>query len=116
MRYRLLTIVGSLCLILCAHFAWSQEGESKSAPAEIKGCLSKGVEAGCLVLTTLDGKTYSLHGSNLPGLDKKLVVSVKGTAEGVDACMQGTVVKVSSWHWTRMMCKQPKPAPNPPNQ
>jgi hypothetical protein len=92
-------------------------GQSKSdkdtKPVEIRGCVAQGVETGCLVLTAKNGKTYSLHGTDLPSLDKKLVVWVKGTAGGVDPCMQGTVVQVSSWGWTRMRCPQTKKETSP---
>lgn len=91
--------------------AYAQEKTTDTNETRIQGCLSKGVEAGCLILTTNAGKTYSLHGNNLPGLDKKLVVDVRGKEGGFDTCMQGSVFQVSSWNWTKMRCKKSsKPA------
>jgi len=86
--------------------AYAQEKTTDTHETRIQGCLSKGVETGCLILTTNVGKTYSLHGNNLPGLDKKLVVDVKGAEGGVDSCSQGSVFQVTSWNWTKMKCKK----------
>jgi hypothetical protein len=70
----------------------------------ILGCISKGVEGGCIILVTADGKEYSLHGKSLPTIGKGLGVSAKGTPGGVDTCLQGTPFAVSSWTWTRQQC------------
>jgi len=70
----------------------------------IEGCLTKGVEKGCLILFTADKKEYSLHGKDLPELGKGLGVAAKGKAGGVDTCLQGTHFSVESWTWTRQKC------------
>jgi len=70
----------------------------------ILGCVKQGVEKGCLILVTGDGKEYSLHGKSLPTLGKGLGVSVRGTSGGVDTCMQGTPFQVESWEWTKQKC------------
>jgi hypothetical protein len=52
----------------------------------VLGCIKKGVEAGCIILTA-QGKEYSLHGKSLPTLGKGLGVSVTGTTGGsIIAC------------------------------
>jgi hypothetical protein len=54
----------------------------------VTGCISEGVEAGCLVLTTLDGKhKYSL--SKNDQLEVNAGYRIDGTMGGVDTCMQG---------------------------
>jgi hypothetical protein len=77
-----------------------------SREIEIEGCLKNGVEAGCLILTTRKGESYSLHGTNLPGLDKRLVVRVKGSSGGVSQCVEGAPFSVTSWDWTRQSCPE----------
>ena len=98
----LIAFTAALLSMPCRAYAQEKTTDNET----IQGCLSKGVEAGCLILTTNAGKTYSLHGNNLPGLDKKLVVDVKGQEGGVDHCMQSSVFQVSSWNWTKMRCKR----------
>jgi hypothetical protein len=107
----LLLLFGAL-LSVASGFGQSESDKDKK-PIEIRGCVAQGVEAGCFVLTTKSGKTYSLHGKDLPSLDKKLVVWVRGTAGGIDTCQQGIVVQVSSWKWARMRCPQTKKEATP---
>jgi hypothetical protein len=70
----------------------------------IIGCVKKGVEAGCIILITSDGKEYSLHGKSLPTLGEGLGVAAKGSIGGADTCLQGTPFNVSSWNWTKEKC------------
>ena len=70
----------------------------------VEGCLKQGVEKGCLILVTAGNKEFSLHGTNLPALGKGIGVSVKGTPGGVDTCLQGTPLAVTSWTWTKERC------------
>ena len=74
------------------------------AEITIIGCLKKGVEGGCIILTTSDKKEYALHGKSLPTVGKGLGVEVKGHPGGVDTCLQGTPFQVSSWTWTKEKC------------
>lgn len=54
----------------------------------VTGCISEGVEGGCLVLTTLDGKhKYSLGKSDR--LEVNAGYRINGTIGGPDTCMQG---------------------------
>jgi hypothetical protein len=102
-------LLSGVLLAMLPPISHAQDSDAKANPIEVRGCVKKGVEAGCLILTTSDNKSYSLHGNNLPTLDKGLVASVTGTPGGVDTCQQGTVLAVSSWSWTRMKCpKEPK--------
>jgi hypothetical protein len=77
---------------------------ANSREITIVGCLKKGVEKGCIILTTSSGKGYSLHGKALPTVGKGLAVSAKGKPGGIDTCMQGTPFAVVSWTWTRLKC------------
>jgi hypothetical protein len=77
----------------------------KKPTTRIEGCIKAGVEAGCIILETPDGHSYSLHGNNIPTLGSGLAASVEGaTHDGPDTCQQGTPFDVSSWEWTRMKC------------
>jgi hypothetical protein len=77
---------------------------AKKDEMTILGCVKKGVEGGCIILATADGKEYSLHGKSLPTLGRGLGVSAQGTVADVDTCNQGTPFDVSSWTWTREKC------------
>lgn len=77
---------------------------AKEAEMTIEGCIKKGVEPGCILLVTHDGKEYSLHGESLPEVEKGLGASVKGSPGGVSSCLQGEPFKVTSWNWTRERC------------
>ena len=103
--YLVVGFVLSMVLVIFVSAMWGQaHDETKPTPTTIMGCVSKGVEAGCIVLTTHDGKTYSLHGDKLPDLGKGLGVTAKGTAGGMDTCQQGTVFQVSEWTWNHTKC------------
>lgn len=105
---RCLLIVALAIAVVLAVFpaplAAQTPDESRPSPTTLMGCVSKGVEAGCIILKTSDGKTYSLHGKDLPTLDKGLGVTAKGKTGGADHCMQSTVFQVSSWDWNKMSC------------
>lgn len=75
-----------------------------NAEIQIEGCVKAGVEAGCIILVTSDGKEYSLHGKSLPTLGKGLGVTARGTLGGVDTCMQGKPFQIASWNWNKQRC------------
>lgn len=70
----------------------------------IEGCIKQGVEGGCIILVTPQGKEYSLHGKSLPTIGKGLGVSATGKIVDFDTCLQGTPFEVISWNWNRQPC------------
>jgi hypothetical protein len=82
--------------------------DQKKEVVEVKatGCVRKGVEAGCLLLKTLDGKaTYNIIASPHP--DPGTVVTIIGKPhKGPTVCMQGVPIEVTDWEETGETCKQ----------
>ena|SRR5258708_3670640 len=93
-------------------FARTPKPQSKgTAPAnqreKVSGtaCVRAGVEAGCIMLTTIDGKiTYDVVGSKTPKTGT--VVRFSGTTEPgtVTICQQGIPVQLASFTVVRMKC------------
>jgi hypothetical protein len=70
------------------------------------GCVRAGVEAGCLMLKTLDGETtYNIFANPRPALGT--VISIEGTAfRGVTSCNEGIPITVTKWEATGEKCQQ----------
>ena len=81
--------------------------EKKKEIREIKaiGCVRRGVEGGCLLLKTLDGKTtYNIFANPRP--DVGIVIEIDGTDfQGMTTCMEGIPVKVTKWEATGEKCQ-----------
>ena len=70
------------------------------------GCVTAGVEAGCLMLR--DTKTQTVYNLYFRGKKPKAGTAIRfsGTPhDGVTMCMQGTAVNVTSWFQLKMKCK-----------
>jgi hypothetical protein len=70
------------------------------------GCVTAGVEAGCLMLT--DTKTQTVYNLYCRGKKPKVGTAIRfsGTPhDGMTMCMQGTAVNVTSWFQLKMKCK-----------
>lgn len=69
------------------------------------GCVRKGVEAGCLLLKTLDGKTtYVIFAKTPP--QPGIVITIEGKPhQGPTTCMQGTPIDVTDWEETGEECR-----------
>ena len=96
-------------LLLCLPLAASSEARKKKTETqEVKatGCVRKAVEAGCLLLRTLDGKTtYNIFAATKP--DPGTVITIDGRLHrGPTACMQGIPIDVSSWEPTGEKCSE----------
>lgn len=78
----------------------------KSEVREVKaiGCVRKAVEAGCLLLTTLDGKTtYVIFAATPP--EPGMVITMDGKPHaGPTSCMQGIAIDVTNWEETGEKC------------
>ncbi len=86
--------------------ASSLVAQESPAPKEIhvKGCVRSGVEAGCLMLISLDGKTkYNIFAEKRPSVGD--VIEIWGEEHhGPTTCMEGTAVDVKKWDLLRMKC------------
>ncbi|HKP38691.1 MAG TPA: hypothetical protein VJT71_17675 [Pyrinomonadaceae bacterium] len=70
------------------------------------GCVTAGVEAGCLMVT--DKKTQTVYNVYFRGNKPRAGTAIRftGTAhEGPTTCMQGQAVNVSNWIQLKMKCK-----------
>jgi hypothetical protein len=84
-----------------------------AAPKDIheKGCVRQGVEAGCLIVAALDGKsTYNILIAKNPPKAGDVIEFWGQEYLGVTICMQGKAVKVDKWTLLKMKCPLP-PAP-----
>ena|ERR1700730_10424673 len=73
------------------------------------GCVTAGVEAGCLVLS--DFRTKSTYNLFFEGekADIDMAISFEGTKhQGPTTCMQGVPVDVSKWTQLKTKCQLPK--------
>jgi hypothetical protein len=81
--------------------------DRKKEVLEVKaiGCVRQGVEGGCLLLKTLDGKTtYNIFATPRP--EPGIVINIEGTRfRGVTACMEGIPITVTKWEATGEKCK-----------
>jgi hypothetical protein len=70
---------------------------------EVVGCVRPGVEAGCIVLVTEDGRSYTLFGAERPTSGW---VRVQGTVPNDvgSFCMQGTIVRVETFEVLSQQC------------
>ena len=85
-----------------------QVQDKKKEVREVKatGCVRSGVEGGCLLLKTLDGKTtYNILADPRP--EPGIVINIEGTPfRGVTACMEGMAIRVTKWEATGEKCKE----------
>lgn len=85
-----------------------QVQEKKKEVREVKatGCVRRGVEGGCLLLKTLDGKTtYNIFANPRP--EPGIVINIEGTEfRGVTSCMEGMAITVSKWTATGEKCQE----------
>jgi hypothetical protein len=96
----LLTAVG-----LSSQAKWD-ETLAKSKPVSGSGCVTAGVEAGCLMVT--DTKTGAVYNVFFRGKKPKVGTAVRfsGTPhDGPTMCMQGQAVDVTTWIQLKMKCK-----------
>jgi hypothetical protein len=83
------------------------EPVAKSTPVSGSGCVTAGVEAGCLMVT--DSKTGAVYNVFFRGSKKPKVgtaIRFSGTPhDGPTTCMQGQAVNVTTWLQLKMKCK-----------
>ena len=99
---------GVLLCMICAVSLLALNQSSVPKDIHAKGCVRRGVEAGCLLVITFDGKTiYNiLTGKDRPQVDD--VIEFWGKEfQGATICMQGKPVKVEKWTRLDMKCPNP---------
>jgi len=96
-----------LFAVLClAATASTNAQKPKAEVREVRaiGCVRRAVEGGCLLLTTLDGKTtYAIFAKTPP--EPGIVIMIAGKPHtGPNACMQGIPIDVTEWEETGEKC------------
>jgi copper(I)-binding protein len=106
--------IAVLMMLMSGGFVFAQTAQPRQKPAAgaVKGakvsgtaCVRAGVEGGCIMLVTTDGKnTYNVVGSKQPKAGT--VVRFTGTTDPgtTTLCMQGTPVKLTTFTAVRMKC------------
>ena len=74
-------------------------------PIKVTGCVASGVEAKCLVLRTITGKTYDISAAK-PAPAPGTYGDVDGTLKtgGVTTCRQGPAINPATWTETSKVC------------
>ena len=96
-----------LCLMTSAAIAADPPKSGATNTLTGAGCISKGVESGCLILKDLNQKkVYNVFfKGKKPGIDT--AISFQGQVHsGMTMCMQGTAVDVTQWHQIKLHCPE----------
>jgi hypothetical protein len=74
-------------------------------PIKVTGCVAPGVEAKCLVLRTITGKTYDITAAK-PAPTPGSYGDVDGTLKtgGVTTCQQGPAINPATWTEKGKVC------------
>src|ERR1700692_1066436 len=98
-----LLVAGSLALAFVAPaFVTSSLADE---PIKVTGCVAPGVEAKCLVLRTVTGKTYDITAAKpapMPGTYGDVDGTLK--TEGVTTCQQGPAISPATWTEKGKVC------------
>jgi hypothetical protein len=100
--------VASLALLMTS--AVTQQSQAQGARVAILGCVSQGVEGGCLIITdNVSGKVYQINSAQpKPDPAKRLVVRLSGTiVNKISFCQQGPILEEIKWTYTKMRCGRP---------
>jgi len=95
-----------LAIAILASILPAQDKKKEVRDVKAIGCVRPGVEGGCLLLKTLDGKTtYNIFARPRP--EAGIVISIEGTDfRGVTSCMEGIPLMVTKWEATGEKCKE----------
>jgi hypothetical protein len=83
--------------------AYSQE-PTKSAVIDAIGCVKRGVEPGCMILMSADGKPLYSFGEFKEAQPGEML-AIEGTLVDIDTCMQGRRVTIAKWSNLGWPCK-----------
>jgi len=97
-------VVG-LAAIAPAAQAKRKKDASRAKTISASGCITAGVESGCLILTDAKGTVYNLffRGTRKPGMGSAIRFS-GAPHDGPTTCMQGRAVNVRTWITLKMKC------------
>jgi hypothetical protein len=101
--------LASLAFLMTA--AVTHQSQAQATRVSILGCVSRGVEGGCLIITdNVSGKTYQINSAEpKPDPAQRLVVRLSGTiVNKIDFCQQGPILEEIKWTYTKMRCGRPK--------
>lgn len=79
--------------------------QAKSEAVRFEGCVSPGVEHGCLIVRS-GAEAYNITSAQ-PRPDPKRRLAIRGSgvlAGGMSYCMQGKILKNIRWSYTRTSC------------
>jgi hypothetical protein len=95
-----------LLLMVLVSILPAQNRKKEIREVKATGCVRQGVEGGCLLLKTLDGKNaYNIFATPRP--EPGIVITIEGTDfRGVTACMEGIPITVTKWEATGEKCKE----------
>jgi hypothetical protein len=95
-----------LVLMVLVSMLHAQDRKKEVREVKAIGCVRQGVEGGCLLLKTLDGKTtYNIFARPRP--EPGIVITIEGTEfRGVTACMEGLPITVTKWEATGEKCSE----------
>jgi hypothetical protein len=81
------------------------KGKAEIQEVKATGCTIQGANAGCLLLTTLDGKTtYTIFAED-PKPETGIVITIDGKPhQGSTTCKQGIALDVARWESTGEKC------------
>ena len=109
-----ISVMSTFVLYVITSPAFAADQSKSGVPNTMTGagCISKGVEAGCLILKDLNQRTeYNVFfKSKKPDVDT--AISFQGQVHsGMTTCMQGTAVDVTKWHQVKLHCPQEEAPP-----
>ena len=106
-----LSVLSVVMFVLSIH---AQTKVGASGAVDGSGCVTAGVEGGCLVLTDFKTKKiYNLLFETEKKPDVGTAISFKGTVhDGPTICMQGAAVDVTKWTQLKMKCPSAKSKAN----
>lgn len=102
-----------IAIVAIAFIATAAHAQQKGEQVTLLGCVSAGVERGCLMIKDRSGgKTYQINASRpRPSPAQRLVVLLTGTVtDKVDFCQQGPVLENITWAYTKMACDAESPS------
>ncbi|HYL74975.1 MAG TPA: hypothetical protein VEU96_12265 [Bryobacteraceae bacterium] len=93
-------------LLVAVSIGLAQEAKKEVQEVKAIGCVRQGVEAGCLLLRTMDGKTtYNIFATPRPELET--VITIEGKPHrGPTACMEGIAIDVTKWERSDQKCSE----------
>lgn len=102
-----LPVLSAMLFALSIH---AQTMAGASGTVNGSGCVTAGVEGGCLVLTDFKTKkVYNLFFKTEKKPDVGTAISFNGTVhDGPTFCMQGAAVDVTKWTQLKMKCPAAK--------